>query len=179
VRVPGQTKPGVRVKGMFQHFDIAPTVCEILEREAAPQFDGRSLLAAARSEEDAGYDAVYACEASRMARWAIRTPKWKLIQVVDPGQYHLDFDELYHVADDPDETRNVIREHPEIADELALRLVRWRESQLGNRPDPVRVQMAGGSTMEASRRDGLEYMGMTFEEWIKYYQERFCEPGQA
>lgn len=179
MRVPGETKAGLRVEGMFQHFDIAPTICDILERQTPPHFDGRSLLPAARGEEDAGHDAIYACEASRMARWAIRTPEWKLLKVVDPGQYHVDFDELYHVSVDPNESRNVINEHRDVADELELQLVRWRESRLGNRADPVRVEMGRGATMEATRRDGLEYMGMTFDEWIKYYQERFCQPGQA
>ena len=101
------------------------------------------------------------------------------MKIVDPGQYHVDYDELFHVADDPDETHNLIREHPDIADELELKLNRWRDSELGGEPDPVRVEMARGATMEDSRRDGLEHMGMTFDEWIRYYQDRFCAPLQA
>jgi len=173
MRVPGMTKPGVRVPGMFQHCDIAPTICKILDRDPSPQFDGRSLLPAAAGESDPGYDAIYACEASRFARWAIRTPEWKLIKCVSPGQYHVDYDELYHVAEDPSETRNLIAERPDLCDQLELQLTRWRDAKLGVRPDPVRVEMSQGSTMADTRRDGLEYMGMSFEEWIRYYQERF------
>jgi len=175
-RIPGQSVAGTRVPGMFQHIDIAPTVCDIVGREHSPQFMGKSLLPAACGESDAGHDAIYATEASRVARWAVRTPEWKLMKLVDPGQYHVDYDELFHVSDDPDETVNLIQERPDIVTELELQLLHWKEAQLGCRPDPVRVEMGRGSTMEASRQDGLNYLGMTFEEWIKYYQERFCKP---
>ena len=175
VRAPGRVQPGTRVKGMFQHCDIAPTVCDLLGREPVPQFDGRSMVPATAGL-DAGYDAIYCTEASRVARWAVRTPEWKLMKIVSPGQYHVDYDELFHVAEDPHETRNLIRERPDLADELELKLARWRDQMLGCGPDPVRVEMGRGSTMEQNRQDGLEYLGMTFDEWIKYYQQRFCKP---
>jgi hypothetical protein len=91
----------------------------------------------------------------------------------------VDYDELFHVAEDPHETRNLVQERPDLADALELRLTRWRDAMLGCAPDPVRVEMGRGSTMEQNRRDGLEYLGMTFDEWIKYYQERFCKPLHA
>ena len=135
---------------------------------------GKSMM-----QSDAGHEAIYATEASRVARWAVRTPEWKLMKLVDPGQYHVDYDELFHVSEDPNETKNVINDYPKIATELELQLLHWKEAQLGHRPDPVRVEMATGSPMEASRQDGLQHVGMSFDEWIAYYQERFCEPGQA
>ncbi|MGQ9731809.1 MAG: sulfatase family protein [Candidatus Zipacnadales bacterium] len=179
LRVPERIRPGTRVRGMFQHMDIAPTVCDLVGREPAPQFMGCSLLPAACGEEDRGYEAIYATEASRLGRWAIRTSEWKLIKLIDPGQYHVDYDELFHVAEDPHETVNLIETYPNIRDELELRLNRWQAAQLGCQPDPVRVEMARGSPMEATRQEGLSYLKMSFDEWIKYYQERFCRPLHA
>jgi arylsulfatase A-like enzyme len=161
---------------MFQHMDLAPTVCDLMGFPRAPQFEGRSLLPALRGEPLDGYDALYACEASRMYRWAIRTPEWKLIRCIDPGQYHVDHDELYRVSEDPTETRNVLAEHPDVALDLEARLNRWREERLGNRPDPVRVVAAEGSPMEATKLEGLKRLGMTFDDWIADYKRRFC-PG--
>jgi arylsulfatase A-like enzyme len=177
MRVPGLTQPGLRIPGMFQHCDLAPTICDTVNRDPSPQFDGCSLLPAASGEGAPGYDAIYSCEASRFARWAVRTPEWKLIKCVTPGQYHVDYDELYHVAEDPGETKNLVAERPDLYDQLELQLTRWRDAKLGVRPDPVRVEMSQGSTMEDTRLDGLEYMGMSFDEWIRYYQERFHTKG--
>ncbi|HIE50751.1 MAG TPA: sulfatase [Armatimonadetes bacterium] len=177
VRLPEGAKAGLRVTEMFQHLDIAPTICDLLGVEKPAQFEGRSLMPALQGEEVAGYEAIYACEASRMAKWAIRTKEWKLLKNVDPGQYHVDYDELYHVADDPHETQNLLDQCPAVRDRLELQLNRWREQQLGPRPDPVRVEMGLlGSTMEGTRQEGLQYVGKTFAEWIRDYQRRFVPP---
>jgi len=173
VRLPQGGKAGVRVDGMFQHIDIAPTVCDILGVKPARQFEGRSLLPAIRGEDIDDYDAIYACEASRMAKWAIRTKDWKLIKNIDAGQYYIDYDELYHVAEDPSETKNLIEEHPEVADRLELRLNRWRDERLGVRPDPVRLVAAEGSPLQHVKDEGLKELGMSFEEWKEFYKRRF------
>ena len=173
VRVPDGGEAANRVNGMFQHIDIAPTVCDMLGIDVSPQFEGRSLLPGVQGRDMAGYDAIYACEASRMSKWAVRTPEWKLMKNVDAGQYYMDYDELYHVAVDPAETENVIEEHPDIADGLELQLNRWKDERLRGRPDPVRVVTAEGSPMEYVKVEGLERLGMTFEEWKEDYKRRF------
>jgi len=108
-----------------------------------------------------------------MSKWAVRTPEWKLMKNVDAGQYYMDYDELYHVAVDPAETENVIEEHPDIADGLELQLNRWKDERLRGRPDPVRVVTAEGSPMEYVKVEGLQRLGMTFEEWKEDYKRRF------
>ena len=58
-------------------------------------------------------------------RGAIRKGNWKLIQVaLLPGSI-----ELYDVAKDPGETRNVATEHPEIAEDLKARLLAYAKQQ--------------------------------------------------
>ena len=49
---PERVQAGTRVKGMFQHCDIAPTVCDLVAREPAPQFDGRSMIPATEGQDD-------------------------------------------------------------------------------------------------------------------------------
>jgi len=173
VRLPDAGKPGNRVDEMFQHMDIAPTVCDMLGLDIPGQFEGRSLLPAVCGEDMEGYEAIYAGEASLMAKWAIRTRDWKFLKNIDPVDYHVDYDELYHVAEDPSESHNVIDLYPDMTDKLELRLDRWKHERLGGRPDPVRLLATEGPHWLDMRVEGLRRLGMTFEEWIKDYKSRF------
>ena len=173
IRLPNGGKPNNRIEDMFQHIDIAPTICDILGLGIPGQFEGRSLLPAICGKDMAGYDAIYSCEASLMAKWAIRTNEWKFLKNIDPVDYHVDYDELYHVARDTSESHNVIDQYPDIADRLELQLNRWKDAHLGGRPDPVRLVTADGSPMENTKIEGLEALGMTFDEWIADYKRRF------
>jgi hypothetical protein len=59
----------------------------------------------------------------------ITTDEWSLLFVVEPGQ-----SELYHMASDPRQERNVIAQHPDIAQELHQLFVRFSyETNLSKR----------------------------------------------
>jgi len=173
VRIPDAPSAGHRIQGMRQHIDLAPTVMDLFDQPIPEQFEGASLMRHVLGETDEGYDAIYAAEASRMSKWAIHTGEWKFIKNVDSGQYHMDYDELYHIAEDPHEAHNVIAEHPDVADALELRLARWKETQLGDRPDPVRTETYRGATMQGTLEQGLRHFDTTYEAWLKSYKERF------
>ncbi len=63
---------------------------------------------------------------------SIRTPEWKLVKVKekDGGKVH-DW-QLFKITDDPGEKNNVIKEFPEVADQLLKKHERWSNSL----PDP-------------------------------------------
>jgi arylsulfatase A-like enzyme len=50
---------------------------------------------------------------------AVRTREWKYIQTGDAGE------ELYHLASDPGENRNLRDERPDMASKLSGRLRQW------------------------------------------------------
>jgi arylsulfatase A-like enzyme len=155
VRGPG-VAAGQRIGGMAQHTDLAPTLLECFGLDVPERMQGLSLWPALQGEEWQGHDAIYLTEATWEAKWGIRTAEWKLIKAVASGVHGIDWDELYHVSEDPEEARNVIDLHPEVRDTLELKLSRWRETMLAARPDPVRLQAVQGVPAEqwfAARRE--------------------------
>lgn len=62
---------------------------------------------------------------------AIRVGDWKLIENFDTGE-----DELYSLADDVSETRNLANENPEVVTRLKTKLAAWRDDVGARTPTP-------------------------------------------
>ncbi|HET6201990.1 MAG TPA: sulfatase-like hydrolase/transferase [Planctomycetota bacterium] len=107
---PARWKPCV-VEGTARLQDVAPTILEALGMPPLPGTEGESLLAAVRARRvdpprPAYLETLHPYEAYRWS-WirGIRTEEWKFVDSVRP--------ELYRLADDPGETRNLLLEAPE------------------------------------------------------------------
>lgn len=115
VRYPGFARQGDIGRQFASVLDIVPTVLALagVEQAAEPQaFTGRSMLPYLSREAEAvhGPDDVFGWEL--FGQRAIRQGDWKLVFVSKPngsGTW-----ELYHIASDPQETRDVSAQHPEI-----------------------------------------------------------------
>jgi arylsulfatase A-like enzyme len=156
VRVPlilvGPGVPGGRViRAQASQIDILPTLLGLLQlpMDLDPPIQGRNLLpliAGRALEERPVYIETYSGKSMSPrvlpfkrtgARFqkppalvAIRTSEWKCIWVPDDPQVPT---ELYRLSEDPDETKNLIAERPEIAAEMKAYLQRLRSS--GESPD--------------------------------------------
>lgn len=98
LRYPDFTR-NKKVKGFVQHFDILPTIMDILDIKYK-DYDGKS---------------------------AIRTNGYKYIQALS-RIYQGPTKELYDVNKDPGETKNIISEKPNVANMLKKRLTDWINS---------------------------------------------------
>ena len=118
--------PGVPAGGVTDHLvqthDLPHTFCELAGAEPLPHPDGRPLLPLlaepARDDwEDAVLCACYGCEFFVTMRMVI-TPRYKLVA------NGFDYDELYDLANDPDEMHNLIRDpaHAAALSELRAKL---------------------------------------------------------
>lgn len=149
-----------RESAFVQHFDIAPTVLDLLGSNVDESlFDGVSLVPE-NDDRALDRDAVYFEEAYTARRRAIRTNEYKFITRLDEGQpckycdrHHATGDELYDLQDDPHEQENCIQTHPEVANELATSLAAWVE----RRSDPSRMETDLGANETVERR--LQEMG--------------------
>lgn len=116
-----------------QHFDLAPTILELLGKEYKKEwFDGISLVPTADDMRRIDRDAIYAEEAYTARRRCIRTDSYKYITRLDNKDTcrycnikHSSGDELYDVVSDPDETENIIDMYPEVTTQLAESLDLW------------------------------------------------------
>lgn len=118
-RIPGA---GV-VDQLVRQADLGPTVLDLAGVRAPPDLDGVSLLPAVGGA-DLGLEAfieafgrVRGTPRDRRAGW--RTARWKLVTAPNASDVP---DELYDLAADPGERRNLATAHPDVAAELRARI---------------------------------------------------------
>ncbi len=113
------------VEAPVAQIDVLPTVLELIGLEATTPIDGRSLLPAIRGESAAARPIYFeALDAYLTRNWA------PLTGVIDGDWKYVDLPEaeLYDLANDPNEQRNVIAREPQRAAALQQTVERWRPS---------------------------------------------------
>jgi len=120
-----------RIKGFVQHFDIMPTILDIVNLQHDVEFDGTSILPLINGEKI--HSAIYAEESQWQRKRAIRTEEWKYIYALSEegnickrcGHPHGAKEELYNLMHDPKETKNVIKKESQIAAQLRNQVENW------------------------------------------------------
>lgn len=119
---PGHLPAGARVSGQFRSVDLLPTVLELVGVPAPPT-SGASraplLRPGGRIRESESYaETLYSqLHFGYAPLRALRSNGWKYVDAPRP--------ELYHLADDPGETRNRIDERTSLAAEMRRRLLTY------------------------------------------------------
>lgn len=137
IRYPAMVRPGSRLDGLTVSVDLAPTVLELAGAPVGDHIQGRSLVPLMTG--DGGWRESILVEfytyenpfnhLVEMDYRAVRTERYKYIHWMKFPE----FNELYDLADDPLETRNVISE-PEMVDvrrEMELELGRLSLQAMG------------------------------------------------
>ena len=138
VRWPGVTKPGSVSKSPVISHDILPTLLDVADvaPDADARFDGTSfasLLADTTIERqrDLYWHYPHYSNQGGGPGSAIRSGNWKLIDWKENDRV-----ELYHLAEDLEETRDLAEAHPEMAEELLKKLATWKR-EVGAREPTV------------------------------------------
>ncbi len=120
----GIAQPGRTVEAFVSLADFAPTFLELAGIEPTRPLSGRSLAPFLRGEEPPDWRDELHTQSNGNELYGIqrsvRTDRWKYV-------YNgFDYDELYDLAADPDETRNLARDpaHADLVRELCGRM--WR-----------------------------------------------------
>ena len=105
VRLPKGAGPsGVRLKGLVDLLDVAPTIADVFgvlgQGGSAKEFQGRTLLPVI--DGGAGKSAVLSRTVWDRPRYALRDERFKFVYDTRTGEQ-----ELFDLAGDPGETRNV------------------------------------------------------------------------
>lgn len=147
--LPEERHAGRRVEAPVQTIDLYPTVLALLGAEIPATLQGKSLLEAIEGDADPQRPVFSEARVPRNKRpsgWgqivAVRADGWKLIYNRTKRRA-----ELYHLAEDPAETHDLIAREPEKAREL-VRLLRafdqdnarrshWRKGREGLPEDVV------------------------------------------
>ncbi|MEM9913998.1 MAG: sulfatase-like hydrolase/transferase [Planctomycetota bacterium] len=123
-RVPGVTAAGADCDRLVENVDYAPTFCALAGVDPMPSADGEDLSTLLRTPEAEGPRDVAVTENvwSRAVRWK----DWRLV-VYPRRMFGEDVGELYHLADDPHERRNLYAEpdYLPVVNEGRARLLDW------------------------------------------------------
>ena len=145
VRWPGVVKPGSECDVPVTSVDFYPTFLEIVGAKGSSNqpLDGESILPLLKQTGTLKRDAIYwhypHYHHSRPAG-AIREGNYKLIEFYEDGRL-----ELYDLANDISEKKNLATEMPQKAAQLQQKLARWRRSVKAKMPtanpdyDPARA----------------------------------------
>lgn len=134
IRVPG-AKAGVCDEPVYS-CDLNPTVAELAGATAAPQPDGLSLAPLiqdprARLNRDALFFHYPHYYDTTTPVSAVRQRDWKLLEYHEDGRL-----ELYNLAQDPTESKNLAAANTGMRDQLAARLRDWRKQVDAQMPEP-------------------------------------------
>ena len=113
-RWPGKIKPGTTKDRVCGNQDLFPTFAEAAKASPPENIDGLSLVAALTGGNAPAHDHLYWEHYTPKGRvQAVRSGNWKLVQPRAGEPF-----ELYDLAKDEGETRNVAAEHPDVVAQL-------------------------------------------------------------
>jgi arylsulfatase A len=160
VKWPGVTRPGSTSDEPLSTIDLMPTILECAEQQPQADIDGNSFASILKSPQaDLPRDALYWHYPHYHAGGdspygAVRSGRWKLIEFYEDMRV-----ELYDLASDIGESRNLAEQNTAKRDELRGMLYRWRESVGAQMPtenpnfDAERAQrMANGEKIAPADR---------------------------
>ncbi len=114
VRLPGGRGGGRETKALVQFHDVLPTILDVLgEANEAKGMHGRSFRGVLEGDADEHREAIIAGYHQGQDR-CVRDETWSYVHRPEGEP-----DELYNLADDPRETRNLVDEQPGEARRLA------------------------------------------------------------
>lgn len=126
---------GKVVDSLVQHTDILPTVLDLIGVPIPPTVDGQSLKGHLNGSPDAPTRRqVHALQDGKFPTRMLRTRDWKLIhryQFSEGARREMGIGrELYSLADDPYELRNVADSQPAVVRRLEVEMGEWLKQVL-------------------------------------------------
>lgn len=139
VRWPGQTPAGVKNNTtVFTAVDLLPTLCAAAGVLIPDDYegDGENLLDALKGKSIVRTKPIFwdwrgkKSEPDYWPRLAVREGDWKLVMTDDASRT-----ELYRLADDRDESKNLAKQHPDVVARLTQLVIDWKAT-LPKEPNP-------------------------------------------
>jgi len=132
----GKLRPAGAVSGLSEVQDILPTLLELAGVKTTAKFDGVSLAGVLRGGGAPHVDRTLVVQFSRIDHQVpvkgdacVMWRRWRLVQDK----------ELYDLANDPSQERNVIAEHPDIVAQLRKHYTKWWDGVVPRLSESQRV----------------------------------------
>ena len=137
IRAPGVTQPGSVSHKPMVSMDFFPTMLDLAGLPVQPKLhaDGQSLLSQLRGNDDGSRTLYWHYPHYHGSSWkpgaSIRDGDWKLIEF-----YHHDKVELYNLANDIGEQKDLATRQPKKTAELRAKLRAWQKTMKAKMPVP-------------------------------------------
>ncbi|MCC7292323.1 MAG: sulfatase-like hydrolase/transferase [Phycisphaerales bacterium] len=152
LRLPGWIPQGLRIAHQVRHIDVPSTVLDLVQVSGPPAMQGESLMPLLQGERGRTSRAAYSETLSPLFDYvyaplrSLREEGWKYVLGPKP--------ELYHVAADPKESRNLIDAEPQRAQRMRAEL-----AQLIAAAPRVTDPAAARRAVTAEERSSLQALG--------------------
>ena len=125
----GNVPAGATCDALTAHVDLLPTLMEItgapMTAELRNQLEGRSLLPLMKNPKAPWADRTLVHHCARWKNGAADKSKFTKSTIQNSRYSLVNNDELYDLESDPGETKNVIDQHPEVAEKLRAAYEQW------------------------------------------------------
>ncbi|MFW6437827.1 MAG: sulfatase, partial [Armatimonadota bacterium] len=174
VSMPGVVPEGEVCDELLSQYDIRPTLLEVagIEDGEADALPGRSFAPLLTGDDDGPREDVVVFDEYGPTRM-IRSRDWKYVR-----RYPFGPNELYDLANDPEETTNLVDgpDHTDRCAEMRGRMERWFEGYTDPEVDGVReavtgygqqdlAGLRGGGVESFDRLDGMHSAGLDEGRW--------------
>ena len=134
LRWPGLS--GGRVDSALHYqMDMAATMLELLGAQVPALWDGQSFAGALRQEREEGRDYLVVSQCAWSCQRAVRQGPWIMIRTYHAGYKDYPPIMLFHVEQDPHETRNLAGEQPEVVNHCLALLETWHGEMMSTSQD--------------------------------------------
>jgi iduronate 2-sulfatase len=131
VVAPGVTKAGTRTRALVETVDIYPTLCELAGLSPQTPLDGQSFAAVLRDPTTSTRDSItHVYPRTNVLGRAIRNDRYRMVEWKAIGAApDTAVIELYDYQADPQETKNLAAEQPEVVSQLRGVLAKQPEAK--------------------------------------------------
>jgi len=129
IKYPGGVQ-GARDRALRHHFDLAPTLLDLLGCPAPKNWDAQSFTPLLRGEPDAGRENLVLSQCCHVAQRSVRWDRWLYIRTYHAGFHDFGDEMLFDLVADPHEANDLAGGRPDLCREGAWRLARWHDAQM-------------------------------------------------
>jgi len=140
LRWPGLTPPGHACDALLYNVDLPPTLCDLLDMPVPEDWDGRSVAAHVQGQPGPDREYLVWGHGLYTVQRAVRTKTHLMIRTYDDFGYPFEQVELYDMANDPYQTRNLREDRPDVVQQCDHYLTDWIHEQFSKGhaiPDPM------------------------------------------
>jgi arylsulfatase A-like enzyme len=124
-------------EGLHYNLDLAPTIAELLGKDAMPRWDGQSYARTITDGAESGHDYLVVSECCHGCQRSVRFGPWMYMRVYHDYFHLWPKEMLFNVEEDPYLEKNVAEEHPLVCREAVHKLLEWHDDMMMSMPEQV------------------------------------------